>query len=195
MEALDAALKEWAVVVAALERGLTTVLLRKGGIVEQTGEFELERPRCLLFPSTFHPQPELLRPEYRPLLDAVAADRAPDDLVRLTAWAEAITSLPVETVEAARALAPHTLYTPDYAAERFLMQKHRTLQLVVLRVHRLPAPRLLPLRREYGGCTSWVELAEPIDTGGSVPALTDAEHARAVEAALAVLRQPLARPA
>lgn len=176
---LCTALKEWASVVAALARGEGTVLLRKGGIVEQTGEFEIERTRCLLFPSTFHPAPEHVRPEARRWLDVALAEQPPQGMVRISAWAEAVSSRPVERVAVARALAPHTLYMPDYAEERFTMQKHRTLQLVTLRVWRLPEARLLPLRREYGGCTSWVDLAEAIDTTGSHPALDDAAFRRA----------------
>src|SRR2546422_3996735 len=40
-----AAFKEWAVVVDALGRGEQVIILRKGGIAEDRGEFELEQDR------------------------------------------------------------------------------------------------------------------------------------------------------
>lgn len=177
---LNAALKEWAVVVAALERGETTILLRKGGIVEQTGEFEVEHRQFLLFPSTYHPSREQIRPEFWPLMDEVEAERPPAGCVRISAWAEAYASFPVADAAVARALAPYTIYTPEYAEERFTMQKHRTLQLVELRVYRLPEPRTIPLRREYGGCTSWVDLAESfeVDPLEATPAIEYTSFAR-----------------
>lgn len=179
---LTTALKEWASVVAALAGGEGTILLRKGGIVEQSGEFEIEHHRCLLFPSTFHPAPAHVRPDAQRWLDVALAESPEAGTVRFSAWAEAVESRPVERAEVARALARHTIYTPDYAEERFTMQRHRPLQLVTLRVWRLPAAVVLPLRREYGGCTSWVDLAEAIDTTGSQPVLDDAAFRRAREA-------------
>ena len=172
------ALKEWSIVCDALASGEQAVLLRKGGIVEGTGEFLIEQPRFLLFPSTFHPAPELLRPEARGGPARTGSAPSGDGVVRIAAWAEAVASRPVESEAEARRLAAWTIYTADCAAERFLMQKHRTLHLVLVRAYRLAAPVHVPLRPEYAGCTSWVELAAPIDTAGSTPALDRAAFAR-----------------
>src|SRR6476469_947176 len=51
---LAIALKEWATVCHALETGRQMLLLRKGGIYEAAGEFELENPQFLLFPTYLH---------------------------------------------------------------------------------------------------------------------------------------------
>ena len=48
------ALKEWATVVNALENGDQTVLLRKGGILEDSSGFVVESEKFFLFP-TFEP--------------------------------------------------------------------------------------------------------------------------------------------
>jgi len=45
------ALKEWATVVNALENGDQTVLLRKGGILEDSSGFVVESERFFLFPT------------------------------------------------------------------------------------------------------------------------------------------------
>src|SRR4029453_9609033 len=48
------ALKEWATVCRALETGRQLILLRKGGIYESGGEFELENPRFVFFSTYLH---------------------------------------------------------------------------------------------------------------------------------------------
>jgi hypothetical protein len=35
---------------------------------------------------------------------------------------------------------------------------------------------MIPYRQEYGGCRSWINLAEPISIEGIVPVLNDAEY-------------------
>src|SRR5436190_16866189 len=58
---LQAALKEWAVVSRALESGRQIVLLRKGGIYEAAGEFEVENREFLLFPTYLHQKRQMLK--------------------------------------------------------------------------------------------------------------------------------------
>src|SRR4029079_16382278 len=60
---LSVALKEWASVCAALEHGRQIILLRKGGIYESAGEFELEHREFLLFPTHLHQNQSILNPE------------------------------------------------------------------------------------------------------------------------------------
>src|SRR5687768_17442292 len=59
---LQIALKEWATVCHALETGRQMLLLRKGGIYEAAGEFELENPQFLLFPTYLHQNLNMLKP-------------------------------------------------------------------------------------------------------------------------------------
>ena len=58
---LQVALKEWAVVCRALESGRQIILLRKGGIYEAAGEFEVENREFLLFPSYVHQNLKMLK--------------------------------------------------------------------------------------------------------------------------------------
>src|SRR2546421_11105863 len=60
---LSIALKEWATVCRALETGRQILLLRKGGILESIGGFELENPQFLLFPTYLHQNLAMLKPE------------------------------------------------------------------------------------------------------------------------------------
>src|SRR5687767_8620791 len=61
---LSVALKEWAVVCRALESGAQMILLRKGGIYEAAGEFELEHRQFLLFPTYLHQNLNMLKPQH-----------------------------------------------------------------------------------------------------------------------------------
>src|SRR3954470_7676983 len=62
-DSLSIALKEWAVVCRALATGRQMVLLRKGGIYEAAGEFELENRRFVFFPTYLHQNLNMLKPE------------------------------------------------------------------------------------------------------------------------------------
>src|SRR4029078_10883002 len=71
---LSVALKEWASVCDALESGRQIVLLRKGGIYEAAGEFELENPQFLLFPTYLHQNLNMLKPEGHAGFSAMSAE-------------------------------------------------------------------------------------------------------------------------
>src|SRR3990170_4065613 len=58
---LSTALKEWAIVCQALESGRQIVLLRKGGIHDIGGEFELEHREFLFFPTYLHQNLNMLK--------------------------------------------------------------------------------------------------------------------------------------
>src|SRR3954468_6773228 len=58
---LQVALKEWSATVRALEEGIQTFLLRKGGIYESAGEFQVEHREFLLFPTYLHQKRDMLK--------------------------------------------------------------------------------------------------------------------------------------
>ena len=53
-ETLTLALKEWAVVQRSLLEGHQIILLRKGGLIEETGDFDLRARQFLLYPTYEH---------------------------------------------------------------------------------------------------------------------------------------------
>src|SRR5947199_5078627 len=71
---LQMGLKEWATVCTALEHGRQMLLLRKGGIYESGGEFELENREFLLFPTYLHQNLKMLKPEYHEGFEAHGAE-------------------------------------------------------------------------------------------------------------------------
>jgi hypothetical protein len=184
LNSLQHALKEWAVAVRALERGETALVVRKGGIREKA--FAVSQTRFLLLPGYEHQRPELLKEEYRGLMDKIP-DLADDGPLRFSSFAEVESAYEISEAEELSALDPHHMWTPEYAESRFKWRPKKPLTVLVLRTYLLPRAVELPYRDEYGGCRSWIELQEPVSVEGARAALSDEEFDRSVAPALGVL--------
>jgi hypothetical protein len=182
------ALKEWAVAVRALVQGRHIVLLRKGGIREEGKRFHVAHRAFWLYPTYEHQQPALVQPAYHGELERVLAERGDPQQVALQAWAQVTHAFAVRDAETVEALTAYHLWTRDYAIERLRWQPKQPLHVLLLRVSALPEPVLLPVRPEYGGCRSWVELEQPVETAAARPVLDDRTYARRAAELLDVLR-------
>ena len=89
------AFKEWAAVCKALIAGRQTVILRKGGIVEDGGEFTPAHKSFLLMPTYLHQSADPLVPEARVLIDA--PDSVEARSLRIEAYAEVDAAIRVES--------------------------------------------------------------------------------------------------
>jgi hypothetical protein len=185
LDSLHHALKEWAVAVKALERGKTALVIRKGGIREKA--FAVANRRFLLLPGYEHQKPGLLKPEYRELLREIP-DLTDDGPLRFTSFAEVNGAYEVSEPESLEAIGPYHMWAPEYAASRFKWRPKKPLTVLVLRTYVLPEAVELPYIEAYGGCKSWIELAEPVSTAGTRPALDDEAFERLVSPALEALR-------
>lgn len=181
-ERCQLALKEWAVTVDALARGQQILLLRKGGIHETGKDFRVLHREFLLYPTYEHQRAELLKPAEQPALSQLLASPPPVDTITFRHWARAEEILEVEAQERVADLSPHHIWTDEYAQSRLRWKPMLPLSILLLRVYRLAAPVAVPYLKEYGGCTSWVDLMPRIDLGPLEPALTDDEFAREVAA-------------
>lgn len=186
MDSLQNALKEWAVAVEALERGVTALVVRKGGIREKA--FAVKDSRFLLLPGYEHQRPELLKPEYRGLMDSIP-NLTDDGPLRFTSFAEVVGAYEVSEAEDLDALDPHHIWSAEYAESRFKWRPKKPLTVLVLRTYLLPEPVELPYSEAYGGCRSWISLEDPVSVEGSRPALDDAAFEALVAPALDVLRR------
>lgn len=187
MSPVTPALKEWAVVIRALDEGKQVLLLRKGGIAEPTGQFRIEHDRFFFYPTYEHQKPHLIKPAFREAYAQTLAAAPPAGQVAITHLAQVTDVVQVRGQEAVSRLSPHYIYTEDYAQERLHWKPNAPLYVVFVRVLRLPEPRWIPIRPEYSGCTSWIELVEPIDASGAMPVLSDTAYEAAVAAARASL--------
>lgn len=181
---LHNALKEWAVAVRALERGVSALVVRKGGIREKA--FAVPSGRFLLLPGYEHQRPELLKPEYRYLMDDIP-DLKDDGPPRLTSFAEVYGAYEVSEPETLDAMDAHHIWTPEYAESRFKWRPKKPLTVLALRVYLLPEAVELSYREDYGGCRSWIQLEESVSTEGAYPVLEDDAFEDLVSPALEVL--------
>jgi hypothetical protein len=184
LDTLQHALKEWAVAVRALERGVTALVVRKGGIREKA--FAVPQTRFLLLPGYEHQRPELLKEEYRGLMGGIP-DLSDDGPLRFSSFAEVESAYEVSEAEELSALDEHHMWTPEYAESRFKWRPTKPLTVLVLRTYLLPRAVELPYRDEYGGCKSWTELQEPVSVEGARAVLSDEDFHRLVAPALDVL--------
>jgi hypothetical protein len=167
------ALKEWAVMCEALAQGKQALLLRKGGIDEAAGAFSLEHTRFWLMPTYTHQARAAIREEALSLLEQVEAHRPPTGTLRLTHWAEA-TGVYQVGAEASALLLAHLHYWSDATVSKRFAYRAPGLNVLTVRVYRVPQAFEIVDCPEYQGCHSWVELGEALSVDGSVPVLDDA---------------------
>ncbi len=166
------ALKEWAASCKALAQGRQAILLRKGGIAEATGEFQVEHTRFWLYPTYVHQQRDGVRPEALPLLAEAEAERPADGVVRLDHFAEVAGVYHVHDVASVLKLSGLHLWSDETARARFAYRRPG-LYVLPVRVWRAVRAAELPESPAYAGCKSWVDLGQDLATEGAVPVLDD----------------------
>ncbi len=171
---MRAAFKEWAVIVDALGRGEQILILRKGGISEGRGGFQMEHPRFLLFPTLYHQQRESVIPAAQARYDQIAPGFPPPEILRLEYFAEVAACRRLESLSAASALRDEHCWRDEVIADRFDWGREKNIFAIAVRVHRLPRPVELPMSPAYGGCKSWIDLDRDIPVDGATPVLDQA---------------------
>jgi hypothetical protein len=189
-EPIDRALKEWAVICRALVTGRQSILIRKGGIAEPTGDFQLEAKCFWLFPTYVHQQEQGVRPEAQELLDAANRERPAAGIVRIDSWAEVTGIYQVRDLLPAQMLAHLHIWTDEAIDKRF-HYRSPGVNVLSVRVHRAAAAFEIADLPSYAGCKSWVPLERKLSTAGSTPVLSDAEY-RDVIVQLDTLLRPTA---
>ncbi len=172
----NVALKEWAVVVKALKTGQQILMLRKGGISEEDGEFKVKENLFLLYPTFEHQNPMQLQFTYKTWLDEVRAKQKQlgDRKILFEAYARVTDVLLVKDadMEKFKKLKTHYVYNNDYVDARFEYKKNELpLCAMLVRVHKLQKPVLADEFLDYDGCRSWVSLKQSVPLEPSEPAL------------------------
>jgi hypothetical protein len=191
------AFKEWAVIVHALLEGEQILDVRKGGLHEDERRFGLKSRRVWLYPTAEHQQAELLKPAYRSTVE-LAAGSPVGEPIRIDGWADIVGTASVTEPEQLAALDSKLIWTREYAESRLHWKKRQPLWVLAMRVYRLLEPLEVPWREEYGGCTSWVDLLDPLPDPTelkSEPALSDTAFAARMKGVNGALRTPLEEPA
>jgi len=169
------AFKEWAVVVDALGHGEQVLILRKGGIREERGQFHVDHSEFWLFPTQYHEAERSIIPSKRPRLRDIAA-AAPKDAVDIEYYAVADAVVQITDPEALKRLQGRHIWTEQILQERFQFGRNPGLHALAMRVYRRTAAKRFALCERYGGCRSWVELERPLSTESLTPVLPDVEY-------------------
>jgi hypothetical protein len=154
---MQTAFKEWAVICRALARGRQQVILRKGGIVEPGGQFELAHREFLLMPTFLHQSDESLVPEARDLLIDIESDRPPEGAVVFRHRARVTDAIRIESLEELNRFRGQHVWADHVVAERFHRWRDE-LHVLTVDISALAEPLVVPWRESFGGCKSWVDV-------------------------------------
>jgi hypothetical protein len=174
---LPVALKEWKLTTDALASGRQILLLRKGGIYEAGGEFELEHKRFVFFPTYIHQHLHMLKPEFQAGFEQRSAE---PDKVTLAVAGEVTDIIQIQNRPQMERLDAEHIWTAPLLDMRFGYRPENPLYLVLVRAYRLASPITVDNTPTYAGCKSWVPLERPIDTVGATPVMDDATYAERV---------------
>lgn len=185
------ALKEWAVAVEALRSGRQILIMRKGGIREETKDFQVESDSFYLFPTYEHQKKQWLKPEYEADLDKTLEHWSIEDTeVTLRCYAELAEDILIEDKDQLDRLSGLHLWTDTFAEERLKWKRTKPLHLMLLRIYELTEPVTIPISPDYIGCKSWIQLeSEALNSVGRKPVLDDEAFGHAVHNIKAALAQ------
>ena len=167
------ALKEWAVLVDAMARGDIIAMVRKGGIREQRAGFAVRHERFLFYPTFFHEKTDELAERFRGELARSHAQQPEPGTIRIACVADVAGVWPVSDLERLRSIADEHGLEWNAVVSRFHYKNKPGVQVVAVRVSRLPEPVVVPEVKRYQGCVSWVELDAGIDVSNITPVLDD----------------------
>ena len=174
------AFKEWAAIVEALGAGEQILLLRKGGIAEGRGGFQVKNQRFWLYPTFFHAQLEESKPEaakYFSLADRLdtyaGGSRDATTPVTLRYFAEIVESVFLDDWARIQALDAQHLWKESLVRERFDWSKPPGLHVIIVRVYATAQPHVIKPTPVMLGCKSWIEVPFDFETAASSPVLIE----------------------
>lgn len=159
--------------IDALGRGEQIIILRKGGLAEGRGGFKVAHDEFLLFPTRYHQQGEMVIPSAAERHREVEAAFPPENVLRFDYCAKVVEWREVTSLEMANRLRGQHIWSDQVISDRYEWGREQKIFAIALRVYRLPAAVDLPMLEEYGGCKSWIEVAENLETEAADPVLDD----------------------
>jgi hypothetical protein len=159
------AFKEWGYIVDALGKGKQSLIIRKGGIDEESGDFKIKGKKFLLLPTQFHQAKEMIKPEWQKELNGEKFQIS-QDKVSIQYFAEVADSRLVKDWNILEKLDPMHAWKKEVIAERF-NRWEKSAHLLIVQIYHLKDPFELEMLPEYGGCKSWIEIDRDIDFIGT----------------------------
>jgi len=154
----------------ALGSGDQMLLLRKGGIYEAAGEFEVEHREFLLFPTCLHQNTAMLKEPWRSNVRPQTTEPAQ---VTLALAAVVTDILQLQSREQMDILEQEHIWTAPLLDMRFNYRPENPLYLLLIRTYHLSHPQAIENTPAYAGCKSWVPLGFEVPLGQIEPVLTD----------------------
>ena len=170
------ALKEWSLAVEALAQGEQILILRKGGIRETEKDFKVIHPEFLLYPTYEHQNSDLIKPQYSKQFQDSYTQNDPHGFISLGYWCQVTDTIEVRSEHTLRNLSPFHIWTDEYANKRLRWKPSQPLTVLFLKVYKLSEANTLPIREDYIGCKSWVNLMKNVNLSDIKPVLTDSEY-------------------
>ena len=177
-DSCNIALKEWSATCRALELGRQIILLRKGGLLDAEGKFDLEYSGFWLAPTKWHEDASLVKPQHQDLLQPAPAARG---VLRLASWAQVEKSWAVSFEEREKLARLNHIWSTSYLDSRWNYQPELPIFCLALRVLKLPKILEVPMQPEYSGCRSWIEMDKTLSLENAQMALNDIEFVNALE--------------
>ncbi|MBX9850515.1 MAG: DUF1802 family protein, partial [Cytophagaceae bacterium] len=112
------AFKEWSYIVDALGKGKQSIILRKGGIAEDGGDFAVKGKKFLLLPTQYHQAKDLIKPEW---ITELESDKyfTSDNKVKIDFYAEIIDHKIITDWNVLEKLHDHHAWKMDIVRERY----------------------------------------------------------------------------
>ena len=130
------AFKEWSSIVDVLGQGKQSIILRKGGIAEEEGDFTLKGKKFLLFPTLFHEEEKMLKLQWLPFMDGNRF--YPNaNTVKIKYYAEVADAILIKEWDKVAALNNWHAWKEEVIKERF-ERWDKNVNLLVLQVFELP---------------------------------------------------------
>ena len=167
------AFKEWACIVKVLGQGKQILILRKGGIREEGGEFQVEYDEFFLFPTYEHQKKSDLKPQAHRELDLSIQEKPGSGQIPIQYYAKAAGVLHLTEESDLERLSPYHVWSDQAVRQRFEFGRQKGLFALAVRIFQLPAAHWIPSDPEYGGCKSWVSLKQKPAAKGAQAVLSD----------------------
>ncbi|MFQ5940137.1 MAG: DUF1802 family protein [Nitrososphaerales archaeon] len=148
-------LKEWAIVVNALEKGEQCVLFRKGGILD--AGFSVESSEFMLFPTFAHQTKDYLRDDYKERFEELRLQGNAKS-VTITSAGKVVNVRETSDKEKIRKLNKYHVYNDDFIDYRMEWNPEKPMTILFVRTYFLDNPLTIDILPEYSGCRSWIRL-------------------------------------
>jgi hypothetical protein len=158
------AFKEWSYIVDALGKGKQSIILRKGGISEEGGDFVVKGTKFLLLPTLYHQAEEIIKPQWLPFLKGDKFN-TPDNKAKILYYVEVVDAKLITDYSIVKKLDQYHAWKDEIIQERF-NRWNKSVHLLVTQVFELLTPVEIEMTPEYAGCKSWVELKEEVEMLG-----------------------------